>query len=102
MSLTETVLILYYGILLVSAYFGWKAKSRISFIMGVCSGLLVIYGMYLIKTNTFTGYCFLAVISALLSIVFLIRFVKTSKFLPAGMLLGVSLLVLALTISELL
>jgi uncharacterized membrane protein (UPF0136 family) len=102
MSLTEAVLILYCGILFNGAYFGWKAKSKISFIMGSCSGFLVVYGMFLIRTNAFAGYCFLSVISALLSVVFLIRFVKTSKFLPAGMLLGASLLVLALTISELL
>jgi len=97
----EIILILYGCLLFSGAYFGWKAGSKISMIMGILSGLLVFFGVYLITISTFNGYCLVASISSFLSVIFLIRLVKTHKFMPAGMLLGVSCLVLFLTLFQL-
>lgn len=101
MSFIETILTMYFCILFSGAYFGGKAKSKISVIMGISSGLMVLLGMVLIRYNTHAGYYFLSVLSGLLSIVFLIRLIKTQKFMPAGMLLGASCVVLLSTISQL-
>lgn len=96
------IILIVYGCLLLSgAYFGLKAGSRISMIMGILSGLIVLYGAYLVTIDAFKGYCLIASISSFLSVIFLIRLIKTHKFMPAGMLLGVSGLVLVLTLNQL-
>jgi len=95
------VLILYGCLLLSGAYFGLKAGSKISVIMGIISGLIVLGGAYLVTLDAFKGYCLIASVSSFLSIIFLIRLIKTHKFMPAGMLLGASGLVLLLTLCQL-
>ena len=95
------ILILYGCLLLSGAYFGLKAGSKISMIMGIISGLIVLFGSYLVTVDTSKGYFLIASISSFLSIIFLIRLIKTHKFMPAGMLLGASGLVLLLTLCQL-
>jgi len=95
------VFILYACILFSGAYFGLKAGSKISLIMGISSGLLVLLAMYITTVNHVTGFIFLSVMSGLLMIVFLIRLIKTQKIMPAGILLGASALVLVLTLCQL-
>ena len=95
------VLILYGCLLLSGAYFGLKVCSKISMIMGIISGLIVLFGAYLVTVDTSKGYFLIASISSFLSIIFLIRLIKTHKFMPAGMLLGASGLILLLTLCQL-
>jgi len=95
------IVILYGCLLLSGAYFGLKAGSKISVIMGILSGLIVLFGSYLVIVNTSKGYLLIASISSFLCIIFLIRLIKTHKFMPAGMLLGSSALVLVLTLYQL-
>jgi len=102
MSGIQLIVVLYACILLSGAYFGWKTGSKISLIMGTVSGLLAFFAVYLIANSASFGYIFLSILSGLLIVVFLIRFVKTHKFMPAGMLLGVNSLVFALAICQLL
>lgn len=92
------IVILYGCLLLSGAYFGLKAGSRISMIMGIASGLIILFGAYLVTVDAFKGYCLVASVSSFLSVVFLIRLIKTHKFMPAGMLLGSSGLILVLTL----
>lgn len=86
MDLTQMIIIGYGGILLAGGYFGSKAGSKISLVMGGVSGLLAWLGVYLIRMNPKCGYSFLTVLSGFLSVIFLIRLWKTKKFMPAGML----------------
>ena len=95
------ILILYGCLLLSGAYFGLKAGSKISMIMGIISGLTVLFGAFLVTFDAFKGYSLIALVSSFLSVVFLIRLIKTHKFMPAGMLLGASGLVLLLTLFQL-
>ncbi len=80
-----------YGILLLmGAFFGWKAGSKISMIMGLASGALVLVGLYLTGTQPKNGFLFLTIVGGFLAGVFLSRFLKTHQMMPSGMLLIVS------------
>ena len=102
MQLIQPIFILYGGILLLGAYMGWKAGSRVSLIMGVSSGLLVFCAIYLSTVNAAIGYSSLVIISGLLSVVFIIRFIKTHKMMPSGMLMGLNIAAFALSLYQLL
>jgi len=102
MSQFQIILILYLCFLICGAYYGWKSGSKISLTMGLLSSLLVLGGIFLIDINFLYGYSLIAIVSGLLSIVFLIRLIKTGKFIPAGMLLGVSVPILLLSLCRLL
>jgi len=80
------IILLVYGLLLLSgAYFGLKAGSKMSLYMGIITGLLVLSCLSL---DFIKGIVF---ISGLLCIVFLMRLLKTKKFMPSGMLLLMSI-----------
>ena len=82
-----------FGIFLfVGAFFGWKAGSKTSLIMGIVSGALTFLGLYLIGQNPKNGYLYLLILSGVLDGVFVMRLLKTKKMMPSGMLLAVSLL----------
>lgn len=99
----DKVILAGYGIfLLVGAFLGWKAGSKISLIMGLISGALVLYGVYLLGTNAKGGYLLLTAVSGLLTAVFIMRFLKTYSFMPSGMLLVASLAVFILVLVKLL
>ena len=99
--MSDKIIIIGYGLfLMVGAYFGWKAGSQVSLIMGIVSGCLVLLCVYLASTNFFLATQMLGGISGLLTIVFLMRFLKTHKVMPSGMLLVVSLAVAIFAISQ--
>ena len=82
-----------YGVLLLSgAYFGKKAGSNISMIMGLASGLLTFAFIFIHAQSPAIGRCGLLIISLGLSIVFLKRFLATKKFMPSGMLIAASVI----------
>ena len=92
-----------YGVLLLSgAYFGMKAGSKISLIMGLVSGALVLLNVYYIGTSPACAYKGLTAISGILCVVFIIRLIKTQKFMPSGMLLLMSVIALAVSLSQIL
>jgi len=92
MSVVNILLTLYGLFLLSGAYFGMKAGSKISLIMGAASGILVLLSVFLTRTNAHLGYVFLTLLSGSLSVTFLIRLIKTAKFMPSGMLLTISII----------
>lgn len=92
-----------YGILLLSgAYFGLKAGSRMSLIMGLVTGVLVLFGVYYAGIRPVCGYGLTAGVSGLLIVVFLLRFLKTQNFMPSGMLLLASAAALVVSLIPLL
>ena len=89
--MTDKLIIAGYGIfLIIGAYFGFKAGSRISLIMGLASGLLVFLGLYLSSINARNGFLFLTILGSFLSCLFIVRFLKTQHFMPSGMLMFIS------------
>lgn len=91
MSIQKVVFIAYALFLFFGALMGWKVGSKVSFIMGVASGILVLLGVYLMGINLKGGLTLLAVIGGILAVVFLLRLIKTHSFMPAGGLLIISL-----------
>ena len=93
---------LIYGILLIGGGFmGLKAGSKVSLIMGIVSGVLALVGSFIVDKNFSTGAWTLLVVSGVLCIVFLMRLLKTGKFMPSGMLLSLSAIVLVVVLSQL-
>src|SRR3989338_8265048 len=90
MTTMQMALIIYGCILFSGAYFGMRAGSKVSLYLGIISGLLIFTTVYLTTKSPYYGYLCAAVISGDLSLVFLIRVSKTRKFMPAGMLLVIS------------
>jgi uncharacterized membrane protein (UPF0136 family) len=91
-----------YGILtLVGGIMGYiKAKSQASLISGVISGSLLIFAGTAQLMGQSWGLTLAAAISAVLVIVFIVRLVKTQKFMPAGMLILASLASLGAIVYE--
>ena len=100
MSLVNIIFLLYGLILLGGAFLGWKAGSKVSLIMGLISGLLVLFGIYYSGTKAVCGYGLVAVTSGVLTVTFILRFLQTHKFMPSGMLLIFSLIILILSIRQ--
>lgn len=87
----DKIIVTGFGIfMLLGGFFGWKAGSKVSLIAGLTSGALVLLTYYsqLAEKNKFLV---LAILGALLTVSFLMRFLKTQKVMPSGMLLAVSL-----------
>jgi len=78
---------LIYGILsIVGGMIGYKqAGSKVSLISGVISGLLLLIGAYLLFGGVYPGPTLSGAVSLLLVVVFVVRLIKTKKFMPAGL-----------------
>jgi uncharacterized membrane protein (UPF0136 family) len=87
----KLVLISYVVVLCVGGFFGWKAGSQISLIMSGISAALVTVGVCLLKAHARVGYSVGAVVTAILTMTFVVRLVQTHKVMPAVPMLVVSL-----------
>lgn len=65
-----------------------KAGSQMSLISGSISGLLLLVGAYLLLGGVLAGLILSGVVSLLLVMVFIIRLIKTQKFMPAGLMVA--------------
>lgn len=100
--MSDRIVLWGYGLfLLLGGYFGAKAGSKVSLIMGLVSGLLVFVGAYLTMNNPRNGFLFLSAVGGVLTVTFLIRLVKTQKMMPSGMLLVVTAIFLAYCVMQL-
>ncbi len=103
MFVFKIFLILYGFLLLVGGYLGYaKAHSKISLMMGIASGLLILISAYLLGVNLQAGQILATVVSGLLTVVFLMRVLKVHTMMPSGMLLVMSVVMLLLCLKELL
>lgn len=94
----KIVFIGYALFMFVGAYFGWKKGSSISMIAGLGSGLLMLLGIWLMSINPKGAYTFISCLTGVLSVVFLIRLLKTQAFMPSGMLLAITAAVFIFTL----
>jgi len=68
-----------------------KAKSTKSLLAGLISGVILLVAWFLaIKTPTI-GLGIATIMAAVLLVVFIIRFISTKKFMPAGMMMLLNL-----------
>ena len=81
------IIALIYGILaVVGGIVGYlKARSKPSLISGIVSGLLLVIGALRAAQGIVSGLWLVKIVTLVLVIVFIIRLVKTKKFMPAGL-----------------
>ena len=65
------------------------------------SGVIILIACAIISKNPLLGYRIIAGTCGLLSVVFVIRLLKTHAFMPSGILLALSLVALILSITQL-
>lgn len=78
-----------------------KAQSKVSLFAGLISGLLLLLSFFLVLGGS-NGFMLGAVVNAVLIAVFSIRLKKTGKFMPAGLMLVISVVDFALLMAALL
>ncbi len=95
MDFAQVVLALFAVLMLVGGVAGWRAaRSKPSLIAGTTSAV-VLAGAFVISLNEpVPGYWLGAITSLALFVVFALRWLKTGKFMPSGMLMLSSVLVL--------
>ena len=91
MEIAQLALAVFGLLLILGGYFGWKAGSQVSLIMGLASGIIVLIAVCITRSNPQLGFSILIAVSSLLSVVFLSRWAKTKKIMPSGMLFLMSL-----------
>lgn len=93
---TATIATVSYGIISIlggiSGYI--KAKSKISLISGVISGVALIIAAFVQLQQFSFGSTMAQVITLLLIAVFAVRLIKTRKFMPAGLMLILGIITL--------
>ncbi len=71
---------------IVGGVIGYRqAGSQVSLISGVVSGLLLLIGAYLLFGGVYPGPTLSGIVSLILVVVFVVRLIKTKKFMPAGL-----------------
>ena len=95
-NFANTVLWIYIVLLLVGGLMGFlKAKSKVSLITSAVFAAVLV----LAQTGIFNpgvARNLVNVLLAVLLVVFAVRLAKTKKFMPGGLMLGLTILVLAL------
>ena len=95
------ILVVYMLLLVVGGIVGFKkAGSKVSLIMGFVSGLCVGIGIFVGGFNFVLGRWIVILTVIFLMFVFVIRLYKTKKFMPSGVILIMSLVVLIGLITE--
>ncbi|MBD2036338.1 TMEM14 family protein [Leptolyngbya sp. FACHB-321] len=94
-------LILVYALLVaIGGVIGYvKAKSNQSLISGLGSGVALAIAWYISLQNPTVGLALAAVIALALLVVFALRFRATGKFMPAGLLAILSLVMTVLFVT---
>lgn len=98
LATTWAGLIVVYGLLVaIGGVIGYvKAGSNVSLISGLGSGGALMIAAYITTQNSSVGLALAVFIAALLLIVFAIRWFKTKKLMPAGMMAILSLVAVIL------
>ncbi len=102
--MTGVIAAIAYGILAIAGgIIGYvQATSKASLISGSISGLLLIFAGVMQLQGQAWGLTIAAIITAILIIVFALRFTKTRKFMPAGLMAILGLLALVVIANQIL
>ena len=96
-TIASATILIYAAVLVIGGVVGWRLSgSRMSFTASLVSAALLTTAYRLSHSSSFGGYLMAAIVSLGLVILFALRFRKTGKFLPSGMMLLVSLVVVIL------
>lgn len=76
-----------------------KAGSNISLIAGSICGILLLLAAYLLPENLTAGLVTALVVSLLLAVQFLPKFIQTGKVMPAGMMTLLSVVGIVLAVA---
>lgn len=85
--------ILFYGlVVLLGGVMGYvKAKSQVSLLSGIGSGIALVVAWFVCRQIPQVGLGLATLLALVLSIVFVIRFLKTRAFMPSGLMMVFSL-----------
>lgn len=100
MNLAVLAAIVYGVMAFIGGTIGYRqAKSKMSLISGIASGILLLLGAIAQIQGHTWGLWLMTGVTAILTLVFAIRLIKTRKFRPAGFMLlyGTSTLVILIT-----
>ena len=98
-TLPSSVILAYAVFLIAGGYVGWrKSGSRISLTASLVSAAFLSIAYRISWDSPVAGYRMAAVIAFALAVMFFLRFRKTKKFMPAGMMLILSSLVSAVLV----
>lgn len=100
MHLGQVVLLVYALFILLGGFKGYKAGSRASLTAAGVSAALLIVALVVSFLALGPGLWGGAVVSLALCVVFLLRFVKTRKLMPSGLLLGTSVVALVALVAS--
>lgn len=91
--MTWTLIIALYGLLVaIGGIIGYvKARSQASLVAGVGSGVVLWIAAYITLTNAINGLILAVCIAGELLVFFSLRWAKTRKFMPAGLMAILSL-----------
>lgn len=91
-----------YGILaIIGGIIGYiQAQSQISLVSGVISGLLLLVAAYFQIQGQAWALIVAVLVTGILVIFFALRFAKTRKFMPGGLMVILGMLVLAFMVHE--
>jgi len=97
MNAFQIAVLVYALIIAAGGVMGYvSAKSTPSLISGLLSGALLLVAFALSLRNPKVGFGFAALIALALGVFFLIRFINTGKWMPAGVSVVLSAVMLAL------
>lgn len=86
-------ILLYALAVTVGGVFGYiKAKSKMSLITGCVSGAVLLGAWFYSLSFPSAGLVVAAAIAGILLVVFITRFIRTRKFMPAGVMMVLSLI----------
>jgi uncharacterized membrane protein (UPF0136 family) len=91
-----------YGILaIVGGIIGYmQANSTVSLISGLISGILLVFTGFFQLQGQGWATTLAAVVTSILVVVFAIRFAKTRKFMPAGLMVLLGIVTLVVNVSN--
>ena len=96
MQTTAIIVWIYGALVLAGGVMGWvKAKSRASLISGIVFGGALLFVGYGIRQGHSSDLTVASGVAGLLALIMELRFAKGKKFMPAGLMTVVSLVVLA-------
>ncbi len=97
MQVAMVLILVYAAVLLVGGVLGYRLSgSRPSLISGTASAVVLTAAYFLARTEPSRGLWLAAAVALVLAAVFLIRLFRTGSFMPAGMLLILSLAALTI------